>query len=214
MPGGMRRVAHRLLIVDDHPVVIDGVRQNLASQPEFEVVGEATGRESATTLAARLRPDVILLDLSLDGVFAHDLCRTLIAAAPGARVLIHTAFHDPEPLQACMDAGAFGVVFKDGRDLLPALHSVIRGSVFLQPSMFGPRRSQGVGPVLDAVEQLSPRELEVLSALALGHSTQDIADALHLTVNTVRSYIKTLLAKLHATSRVEALAIARRNHLL
>ena len=201
-----------MLIVDDHPVVIDGVRRALASQPTFEVVGEAADRDSAIREVEELQPDIVLLDLCLDGLFVPDLCRILVSVAPEARIVLHTAFHVHEPLKACLEAGAFGVVFKDGRDLVRALHSVAVGKVFIQQLTSGSRHPSGVGS--EALDPLSPREYDVLCALALGRSTREIAQTLHLTVNTVRSYIKSLLAKLHANSRVEVLAVARRHHLL
>jgi DNA-binding NarL/FixJ family response regulator len=205
-------VAHRILVVDDHPVVIDGVRQALASQPEFDVTGHAADRDEAVHKATDLHPDIILLDLCLDGLFVPDLCHTLADIAPRARILLHTAFHAEGPLQACLEAGAVGVVFKDGRDLVRALHSVAAGNVFIQPLQG--HQAEAAGLEAPPCEALSPREYQVLCALAVGRSTDEIARALHLTVNTVRSYVKSLLAKLHASSRVEALANARRHHLL
>lgn len=205
-------MVQRVLVVDDHPVVADGVRQALASQADFEVVGDARDRESAAQQAADLDPDIILLDLCLDGLFVPDLCRGLASVAPDARIVLHTAFHAEEPLRACLDAGAVGVVFKDGRDLVKALRCVAEGKVFVQQAGAGSPGDNGSQPA--AFGTLSPREYDVLCALALGRSTREIALSLHLTVNTVRSYVKSLLAKLQANSRVEALANARRHHLL
>jgi DNA-binding NarL/FixJ family response regulator len=202
---------HRVLVVDDHPVVVDGVRQALAAQPDFDVAGSAVDRDAAVRIAADIRPDIILLDLCLDGLFVPDLCRTLAETAPTARVLLHTAFHAHEPLQACVQAGAVGVVFKDGRDLVRALQSVAAGKPFMQPLR---RDQESAGGDPTPWEALSPREYQVLCALAVGRSTEEIAQALHVTVNTVRSYVKSLLAKMHANSRVEALAKARKHHLL
>jgi len=205
-------MTHRVLVVDDHPVVADGVRQALRAHPSFDVVAAAVDRDLALRLVAELKPHIVLLDLCLDGQFVPDLCRAVVRTAPGARVVLHTAFHEYEPLRACLDAGAVGVVFKDGRDLVRALHSVAAGKAFMQPLTRG--RGEAPGPPADASDPLSPREYEVLCALAVGRSTDEIAQDLHVTVNTVRSYVKTLLAKLHANSRVEALAKARTLHLL
>jgi DNA-binding NarL/FixJ family response regulator len=203
---------HRVLVVDDHPVVADGVRQALRAQPSFDVVGSAGDRDSAVRMVAELQPEIVLLDLCLDGLFVPDLCRAVVRTAPSARVLLHTAFHESEPLQACLDAGAVGVVFKDGRDLVRALHSVAAGKAFMQP--VPRRRGEAPASPADTSGPLSPREYEVLCALAVGRSTDEISQDLQVTVNTVRSYVKTLLAKLHARSRVEALAKARALHLL
>lgn len=196
----------RIVVVDDHPVVVDGVRGLLAGHPDLVIVGEAWDRESALDLVERLRPDVVLLDLCLGDQPDATLCGDLLAVAPGSRVLLHTAYHARVPVQSCLDAGGLGVIYKDGRDLVPALTSVAEGNPFVAV----PSGDHGT----EAVGALSPREYDVLCALAMGRSTGEIAESLNLTVSTVRSYVKALLTKLGASSRVEALATARRLHLL
>ena len=141
-------MTHRVLVVDDHPVVVDGVRQALRAHPSFDVVGAAGDRDSALRLVGELQPHIVLLDLCLGGLLVPDLCRAVVRTAPSARVLLHTAFHEYEPLQACLDAGAVGVVFKDGRDLVRALHSVAAGKAFMQPVT--QRRGEVPGSPADA----------------------------------------------------------------
>jgi len=208
-------VVHRVLLVDDHPVVIDGLRALLDTAPDLEVVGDATDRDTAIRLAAVLRPHGVVLDLRLHGSFAADTVVALKAASPGAAVLIHTGTEELEPVRAALRAGADGAVFKDGRDLVPALRTVLAGA---GPHVDGrlnrtpeSRRVEASG---ELVEPLSPREYEVLCAFAVGHSTRDIAGELFLAESTVRSYTKTLLSKLGAHSRIEALAAARRVSLI
>lgn len=207
---------HRILLVDDHPVVLDGLRALLETVPGFEVVGAATDRDTAVSLAAELRPDAVVLDLRLHGSFAADTTTSLKAVSPGAVVLIHTATEELEPVRAALRAGADGAVFKDARDLVPALRAVLAGGRYVDERLNrrpGSRRVKPSGSG-ELVEPLSPREYEVLCAFALGHSTRDIAADLFLAESTVRSYTKSLLTKLGAHSRVEAVAAARRVSLI
>ena len=200
---------HRILVVDDHPVVIDGVRALLDIEPGLLVVGEATDRASALTAAARLRPDLIVLDLRMQGAHAPNTPARLKAAAPGTLVLVHTATEELEPIRAALAAGADGAVFKDSRRLVEGVREVLAGRTpYLDPRLVGGRRD----PTTPST--LSPREYELLLALALGRGTREIAVELHLTESTVRSYVKSLLAKLGVRSRIEAVAEARRQSLI
>jgi two-component system nitrate/nitrite response regulator NarL len=205
----------RILVVDDHPVVFDGVRHMLAAHPDLRIVGEAAETATAVRLAGQLQPDAVILDLRLGGRFAPEASRAVKSAAPATRVLIHTASEEYEPVHAALRAGADGAVFKDGRDLVVALRTVLdTGEGYLDPRLHaergGPRGGE-TGPVIDP---LSPREYDVLRALALGQSTREIAQELYLAESTVRSYTKALLAKLGVRSRIEALAVARRAQLI
>ncbi len=205
-----------VVVIDDHPVVIDGVRQLLASEPDFSMVGEAVNGDDAVTLTTRLQPELVVLDLKLGDNFAPHLCRALLEVSPQSRIVIHTAFDDREPLRACLNNGAAGVVFKDAANLVDALRRVLAGEVFVDPSLLGDPRSRAVtlGDNGGAYESLTLREYEVLCVMALGRTSREIAAELHLAENTVRSYIQSLLTKLHARNRIEALAIARQLRLL
>jgi two-component system nitrate/nitrite response regulator NarL len=206
---------HRILLVDDHPVVLDGLRALLDAMPDLQVVGEATDRDTAIRLAAQLRPSAVVLDLRLHGSYAADTAGSLKAAAPGTVVLIHTATEELEPVRAALRAGADGAVFKDGRDLVPALRALLAGNgPYVDARLTRKPESRRVEGSGELVEPLSPREYEVLCAFAVGQSTRDIANDLFLAESTVRSYTKSLLTKLGAHSRVEALAAARRVSLI
>jgi DNA-binding NarL/FixJ family response regulator len=206
---------HRILLVDDHPIVLDGLRALLDAMPDLQVVGEATDRDTAIRLAAQLRPSAVVLDLRLHGSYAADTAGSLKAAAPGTVVLIHTATEELEPVRAALRAGADGAVFKDGRDLVPALRALLAGNgPYVDARLTRKPESRRVEGSGELVEPLSPREYEVLCAFAVGQSTRDIANDLFLAESTVRSYTKSLLTKLGAHSRVEALAAARRVSLI
>jgi two-component system nitrate/nitrite response regulator NarL len=207
--------ARRILVVDDHPVVCDGVRNLLADQPDLRVVGEASEPSAAVKLAGDLQPDAVVLDLRMGGRYAPETAGAVKAVAPDTKILIHTSSEENAPVHAALRAGADGAVFKDGRDLLPALRAVLDSEDgYLDPRLRTDRpqrRSGGEGPV---VGPLSPREYDVLCALAAGHSTTEIAGELYLAESTVRSYTKALLTKLGVRSRIEALAVARRAQLI
>ena len=206
----------RVLVVDDHPIVIDGVRQILADTVDLQLVGEAADPAAAEALAAQLRPDIVILDLKLGEHLAPPLCRTLLGVSPGAAIVIHTAFDDPEPLRACLNAGATGIVLKGTRDLVEALRSVLDGNVFVDPSLtdLPAERAQNLPGLNGCGVSLTTREYEVLCIMALGRTSKEIAEELHLAENTVRSYVQSLLQKLQARNRIEALAKARHLRLL
>ena len=205
-----------VLVIDDHPVVIDGVRQLLARQPDFELVGEATNGEDGVALARRLAPDVVVLDLKLGDNFAPHLCRSLQEASGSSRVVIHTAFDDREPLRACLNAGAVGIVLKDASNLVEALRRVLAGELYVDPSLVEDPRARALrlGENGGLYESLTQREYEVLCVMALGRTSKEIASELFLAENTVRSYTQSVLTKLHARNRIEALARARDLRLL
>ena len=206
----------RVLVVDDHPVVIDGVRRILAETVDLQLVGEAVDPATAEDRARRLQPDIVILDLKLGDHLAPPLCRALLAASPGSAVVIHTAFDDPEPLRACLNAGATGIVLKGTRDLVEALRAVLAGNVFVDPSLtdLPSERARNLHGRNGSGVSLTLREYEVLCVMALGRTSKEIADELHLAENTVRSYVQSLLQKLQARNRIEALAKARHLRLL
>lgn len=205
----------RILVVDDHPVVCDGVRNLLAPHADLRVVAEANEPGTAVRLAGELQPDAVVLDLRMGGRFTPETSGEVKAVAPGTKVLIHTSSEENEPVHAALRAGADGAVFKDGHDLVTALRAVLGPrSRYLDPRLRterSPRRFGADGPV---VGPLSPREYDVLRALASGRSTTEIATELYLAESTVRSYTKALLTKLGVRSRIEALAVARRAQLI
>ena len=210
-PEQGRASAASVLVIDDHPVVIDGVRQLLAAESDFKLVGDATTGEEGVELARHLTPDVVVLDLKLGDNFAPYLCRSLQDVSGNSRVVIHTAFDDREPLRACLNAGAVGIVLKDASNLVEALRRVLADPSLVED----PRaRAMRLGEDGGMYESLTQREYEVLCVIALGRTSKEIAAELFLAENTVRSYTQSLLTKLHARNRIEALARARDLRLL
>jgi DNA-binding NarL/FixJ family response regulator len=208
--------ATTVLLVDDHPLFLDGVRAALSGDVGIEVVGEAHDRREALERATALRPDVVLMDLNLPDGSGIDATREILAVAPGTRVLVITMSADDDAVVAAMRAGARGYVVKGaGRaDLLQAVHTVASGGAVFSPTVaerlgafFSGMAAQ---PGREMFPQLSEREREVLDHVARGHDNRRIARELFLSEKTVRNHVSTVLGKLEVADRSEAIARARR----
>lgn len=213
-PGRARRSLVRVLVVDDHPVVCDGVTLLLSRDATVEVVGSAERGRDAVSEAGRLRPDVVLLDMRLPDTDPPRLVAQVLAAAPGCRVLLFTAHSDASAVQSCLEAGAAGCLLKDvgTAELISALHAVVAGGRVLDPR-FGRRPDLGLRERLDALS-MTRREFEVVRLLATGMSNPEIAEEMGLARNTVKTYVQCALQKLGARNRVEAIGKAREARLL
>ena len=193
-----------VLIVDDHPVVRQGLRALLEVQDDMTVVGEAGDGPDAVTLATSLRPDVVLLDLKLPGMDGVAVLEPLRAA--GLRVLVLTSATDPAMAARSVRAGAAGVVYKDidPAALVRAIRSVHDGNVLLAPEALG---SLVRGSRADT---LTAREREVLAKIAEGRSNREIARSLRVSEKTVKAHVSAVLAKLGVQDRTQAAVYAVR----
>jgi DNA-binding NarL/FixJ family response regulator len=206
----------RVLIADDDDLMRAGLVELLTADPEIEITGQAsTGRE-AVEQARRLAPDVVLMDIrmpDLDGIAAT---RELSQVAPGVRVLILTTFEQDDYIFGALRAGASGFLLKRTRpeELIAAVHTVATGDSLLSPSVTRrviDRMAQQPTPELaghDKLDELTPREREVLELIARGLSNREIAEVLTLEESTVRTHVKRILAKLGLRDRVQAVIFA------
>ena len=202
----------RILIVDDHPLTRDALAA-LLRQGEFDVVGEAADAETAIELAAGLRPDLVLLDLSLPGMSGVDALPHLRAAAPDAEVVVLTASGTEENLLAAIRGGAAGYLLKSEppERIAEFLRGVGHGEAALSGEVARRLLEQvreggaGRGVPNEIAAALSARELEVLLLLDEHLGTDEIATRLYISEHTVRSHVKSLLRKLGVSSRREAL---------
>lgn len=204
----------RILLVDDHLVVREGTALLVRHDPSLTIVGFAQTGAEALAEAARLLPDLVLLDLRLPDALAPEVTVALKAAVPGVRVLLFTAYAEHAALDAALAAGADGCLLKDTSrtDLVGAIKRVAAGERHLDP-----RIGRDVGtPTGDRTPwpPLTPREYDVLRRVALGETNPEIATALALSRNTVKSYFTSAMRKLGARNRVEAILRANEHGLL
>jgi two-component system, NarL family, response regulator LiaR len=209
----------RVLLVDDHAVVREGLRTFLNLQDGIDVVGEAADGNAAVREALRLDPDVILMDLvmpELDGVGAM---RRLRADAPRCRVIVLTSFLDEERLLPAIQAGAAGYLLKNAQpaELARAIHAAQRGETIIDPTAAA-RLVEAIADnstrVIAEPERLTRREREVLELIAAGRSNKRIAFELGISEKTVKTHVGHLLAKLRVTDRTQAALLAVRDGLI
>jgi DNA-binding NarL/FixJ family response regulator len=203
----------RVMVVDDHPVVRDGVALLLRGEPALVVVGAAESGRAALDKAPQLRPDVVLLDLRLPDMLAPEVVVGLRELVPSARIVVFTAHGDHHGVEAALDAGAHGALLKDAAatDLVAALRRVLRGERVIDARM-SPAATDG--PAALARSGLTRREYEVLRLAAQGRTNPEIAEATGLARNTVKAYLQGALHKLGARNRVEAIGKASEAGLL
>jgi len=212
----------RLLVADDHPVVRAGLRTLLAAEPDMEVVGEAVDGKTAVKRSLELTPDVVVMDLTMEGLDGLAAIREIVSRLPQTRVVVLTMHDNEEYLRQALQAGATGYVLKEAVDteIAVAIRVVQRGEVFLYPSFTrvllgdlvqagdaGERSEQ------NDYESLSDREKEVLRLVALGDTNREIAERLFLSVRTVETYRARIMEKLNLKSRGELVRYALRKGL-
>jgi DNA-binding NarL/FixJ family response regulator len=201
-----------VLIVDDHPVVRQGLRALLEVQDGFEVAGEAGDGATALALAGEHAPDIILLDLKLPGPDGIAVLGELKARASSARVLVLTSVTDHATAAAAVRAGAAGVLYKDVDPdaLVRAIRAVHDGHLLLAPEAAGTLLRPGSWPAR-GLDALTAREREVLAELAQGRSNREIARALQVSEKTVKTHVSSVLAKLGVQDRTQAALFAVRH---
>jgi DNA-binding NarL/FixJ family response regulator len=195
-----------VLVVDDHPIVLDGVRHLVDSTPWIALAAYArTGRE-AITLAGQTQPDVILLDLRLPDMLGPEVINGIHRVASEARIILFTAYPDHAAVEPALAAGAKAVVLKDAdrADLVDTIRHVATDEPLAATTLGSPEISQQLSRNLRRYA-LTRREYDILRHISMGETNPEIADALGLTRNTVKTYVQSALTKLGARNRIEAL---------
>jgi NarL family two-component system response regulator LiaR len=207
----------RILIADDHAIVRKGIRALLATEGEFEVVGEAADGAEALEQARALRPDVVLMDLVMPKLDGIECTRQVTAAVPGVHVLVLTSFAADDKVFPAIKAGALGYLLKDSgpEELVAAIRQVHRGEPSLEPAIARRVLQELVHPPRAPLtnDPLTGRELDILRLVAQGMSNREIADRLVISEMTVRTHVSNVLGKLHLASRTQAALYALREGL-
>ena len=210
----------RVLIVDDHQLFRDGLRALLLAAPDTEVVGEAASGREAIQLAAQTQPHIILMDIQMPDMDGIEATRQIVQANPAINVLMVTMFEDDQSVFAAMRAGARGYVLKGVRheEMLRAIRAVGSGEAIFSPSIaarmmnfFAASRSAGPPAATpdETFADLTDREREILGLIARGESNAAIAEALSISVKTVRNHVSNIFNKLQVADRAQAALRAR-----
>jgi NarL family two-component system response regulator LiaR len=202
-----------VFIVDDHPVVREGLRTFLELQPDLEFAGEAADGVEALDKIGQLLPDVVLMDLVMPKMDGITTIRHIKALSPSTRILVLTSFSEDDKVFPAVKAGAHGYLMKDIRpaELAEAIRLVHSGEPSLHPEIAKKLMNQLVeGEGEETKEELTLRETEVLRLIAGGHSNKEIANALYISEKTVKTHVSNILQKLHLADRTQAALYAVR----
>ncbi|MGW6446688.1 response regulator [Lentzea sp. NPDC055074] len=204
----------RVVVVDDHPVVRDGLRGMLGTQDDFEVVGEAASGTEALTVIAAVRPDVAVTDLRLPAPSGAELVRQIRSRAPATRVLVLTTHDTDADVLPTIEAGAIGYLLKDAprEELFRAVRAAARDETVLSPSVAARLVQRVRTPV--PVSALSSREREVLALVARGRTNREVGAALHISEATVKTHLQHVYAKLEVPDRASAVSAAHQRGLI
>jgi DNA-binding NarL/FixJ family response regulator len=205
--------AIRLLIVDDHPVVRDGLSGIFAGDPDFEVVGQAANGVEAVTQAQELQADVVLMDLRMPEMGGVEAIKQLRKRTPSAHVIVLTTYDAENEVLTAIEAGATGYLLKDAprEELIRAVRAAHRGESVLSPSVAGRLMGRARRPATDAI---SPRELEVIKLIAGGANNREAAAKLFVSEATIKTHLIHVFEKLGVRDRAAAVSEAYKRHLI
>jgi two-component system response regulator NreC len=209
----------RCLLVDDHTLVRQGIRRILESEPDIEVVAEASSAEEGVLKTRDLRPDIVLMDVGMPGLSSFEAARQIRRNSLVTRVLFLTMYDDEEYVMECMEAGASGYLLKDApsHQLIAAVHDVYRGGKYVSAPLLGKMVDIYQSQRLDSsprAARLTPRERQILKLLAEGKSAKDVAGLLDLSVRTDESHRFNLMRKIGVHNKVELLTYALREKII
>jgi DNA-binding NarL/FixJ family response regulator len=213
----LRSGALRVLVVDDHEVVRQGLVALLDRRPGFEVVGEAGSAAAAVEEARRIRPDIVIMDVRLPDGTGIEACREIRADLPDCRVVMLTSYPDEEAVLSAIVAGASGYLLKQipGRELVSALEKVGDGASLLDPAVtervLERVRRIASGVEMDEVSQLTQQEQKILGLVAEGMTNKEIASKVFLSDKTVKNYVSSILSKLNLERRAQAAAFVAKH---
>lgn len=207
----------KVLLIDDHEMVRLGVSSYLSIQSDIEVIGEAENGKIGYEKAIELRPDVILMDLVMDVMDGIESTKAIMKEWPDAKIVIVTSFIDDEKVYPALEAGASSYILKTSTasTIANAIRSTYKGETILEPEVTGKMMERLTKKQVHQLhEDLTNREQEILMLIAQGNSNQEIADALFITLKTVKTHVSNILAKLEVDDRTQAAIYAFKHHLI
>lgn len=207
----------KVLLVDDHEMVRIGLAAVLGTEEGIEVVGEASNGEEGIRLAQEFKPDVILMDLVMEGMDGIETTRRIMKILPDCKVIVLTSFIDDEKIYPVLEAGAFSYLLKTSRasEIAQAIRAAVKGQSILESQVASKimNRFRQPAQTHSPHEDLTEREMEVLKLIAKGMSNQEVADALFIGVKTVKFHVTNILAKLGVEDRTQAAIYAHKHGL-
>lgn len=195
----------KVVIIDDHPLVCEGIKSVLEDETDIDLVGWANNSREAEQLFDRLQPDVALVDLRLPGDYGLDIIKRVRPLAPGCRFIILTSFTNEDDVKRTLEVGVHGYILKEAlpEEVITAIRLVARGRPYFDPAVMKlvmnlPKKDE------NRLSELTERELEVLKALARGLNNREIAQLLFVTEHTIKKHVSSILAKLELKDRTQA----------
>lgn len=209
----------KVLLVDDHEMVRIGLAAFLGTEADIEVVGEAGSGEEGVELAQQFKPDVVLMDLVMEGMDGIESTRRVLELLPDCKVIVLTSYIDDEKMYPVIEAGAFSYLLKTSRasEIADAIRSAVKGQPILEAEVASKMMNRFRKPAKEekpAHAQLTTREMEVLHLIAKGKSNQEVADELFIGVKTVKFHVTNVLSKLNVEDRTQAAIYAFKNGLV
>jgi DNA-binding NarL/FixJ family response regulator len=205
-----KQTAIRILVVDDHFVVREGLRSIIEREADMTLVAEAANGVQAVEMYDRLQPDITVMDLRMPVQGGVEAIRQIKQKNPDARIIVLSSFSGDEDVHAALNAGAMGYLLKhsSGDQIVPAIHALMEGQKWIPPEVASHLTSRKRGEVLTG------REREIVARLALGEANKQIGNVIGITEETVKSHVKNILAKLQVRDRTEAVTVALRRGII
>ncbi|SHR42143.1 response regulator containing a CheY-like receiver domain and an HTH DNA-binding domain [Mycobacteroides abscessus subsp. abscessus] len=206
----------RLAVVDDHEVVRKGIISYLQTEPDIEIVGEASCGKDAVILVADKKPDVVLMDLLMEDGTGIDATKAILSFNPNCKIIIITSFYDDEQVFPAIEAGVFSYMLKTATadEIVQAIRKAARGESVIEPKVANRMMSRLRVKEKKPHDELTDREMEVLICIGDGKTNQEISNELYIGVKTVKTHVSNILSKLQVADRTQAAVYANRNGLM
>ncbi|MEW9501658.1 response regulator [Jeotgalibacillus marinus] len=206
----------RVMIVDDHEMVRLGIKSYLLTEDKIDFLGEASGGKEAAELARKTQPEVILMDLLMEGGTGIEATKEIMSFLPQCRIIILTSYYDDEQVFPALEAGAHSYILKtsSATAILTAIYKAAKGESVIEPQVANKMMTKFRPKEKRLHEDLTAREMDVLQCLGDGLTNQEIAEVLYIGVKTVKTHVSNILSKLELTDRTQAAIYANRNGLL